>query len=182
MSETILSTCYASTESLGVSEWIDTNIKSFGVPGRISCAVESTNFTTILFTLPHIMAPKFENQLPIRHGVIAPRIKRCLTHWGRVQHYDKPSLVQIMAFRLFGAKSSEPMLAYRCIWKLSIETLGTNFSEILIKIKTFSFEKIAFENVICKWCPFYLCLNAKSPKAWLVSYPHRCRPINLKET
>ena len=67
MSVTILSMCYASTESLGVSELNDTNIKSFGVPGRISCTVESTNFTTIVFTLPHIMAPKFANQLPIRN-------------------------------------------------------------------------------------------------------------------
>ena len=67
MSATILSTCYASTESLGVSELNDTNIKSFGVPGHISRAVESTNFTTIVFTLPHIMAPKFANQLPIRN-------------------------------------------------------------------------------------------------------------------
>ena len=67
MSSTILSTCYASTESLGVSELNDTNIKYFGVPRRISRALESTNFTTIVFTLPHIMAPKFANQLPIRN-------------------------------------------------------------------------------------------------------------------
>ena len=58
---------YASTESLGVSELNDTNIKSFGVPGRISRAVESIYFTTIVFTLPHIMALKFANQLPIRN-------------------------------------------------------------------------------------------------------------------
>ena len=67
MSATILSTCYALTESLGVSELNDANIKSFGVPGRISRAVESTNLTTIVFTLLHIMAPKFANQLPIRN-------------------------------------------------------------------------------------------------------------------
>ena len=67
MSATILSTCYASTESLGVSELNDANIKSFDVPGRISRAVESTNFTTIMFTLPRMMAPKFANQLPIRN-------------------------------------------------------------------------------------------------------------------
>ena len=64
---TILSTCYASTESLSVLELNDANIKSFIVPGRISCAVESTNFTTNVFTLPHIMAPKFAKQLPIRN-------------------------------------------------------------------------------------------------------------------
>ena len=67
MSATILSTCYASIESLGVSELNDSNIKSFGVPGRISRAVESTKFTTIAFTLPHIVAHKFANQLPIRN-------------------------------------------------------------------------------------------------------------------
>ena len=67
MSATILSTCYASTENLGVSELNDANIKSFSVPGRISRAVEYTNFTTIVFTLPHIMVPKFANQLPIRN-------------------------------------------------------------------------------------------------------------------
>ena len=66
-SATILPTCYASTESLGVSELNDINIISFSVSERISQAVESTNFTTIVFTLPHIMAPKFANQLPIRN-------------------------------------------------------------------------------------------------------------------
>ena len=67
MSATILSTCYASTESLGVSELNDTNIKYFGVPGCISRAVESTNFTIVVFTSPHIMAPKFTSQLAIRN-------------------------------------------------------------------------------------------------------------------
>ena len=39
MSATILSTCYASTESLGVSKLNDTNIKSFCVLSRISIGV-----------------------------------------------------------------------------------------------------------------------------------------------
>ena len=69
MSATILSTCYASTESLGVSDLNNTNIISFNVPGRTSRVVDSTNFTTIVFTLPHIMAPKLLNQLPIRNVV-----------------------------------------------------------------------------------------------------------------
>ena len=57
--------CYASTESLGLSELNYTNIISFGVPERICRADESTNFITIVFTLPHIMASKFANQLLI---------------------------------------------------------------------------------------------------------------------
>ena len=67
MSATILPTCYASAESLGLTELNDTNIISFGVPGCISRVVESTNFTTIVFTLTHIMAPKFASQLLIRN-------------------------------------------------------------------------------------------------------------------
>ena len=59
MSATILFTCYASTEGLGLSELNDTNIISLGVPGRIFRAVESTNFRKIVLTLPHIMVPKF---------------------------------------------------------------------------------------------------------------------------
>ena len=72
-------TCYASIESLGVSELNDTNIKSFGVPGCISRAVESTNFTTIVFTLPHIMGPKFANQLLIRN--VGPTCKGSGNVW-----------------------------------------------------------------------------------------------------
>ena len=85
MSATILSTCYALTEGLGVSELNDTNIKSFGVPGRISRAVESTNFTTIVFTLPHIMAPKFANQLLIRN------VGRTCNRTGSVWHWESRS-------------------------------------------------------------------------------------------
>ena len=65
-SATTLPTCYASTESHSLSASNDTNIISFSVPERIFPAVEFTNFT-IAFTLPHIMAPKFANQLLIRN-------------------------------------------------------------------------------------------------------------------
>ena len=65
MTATILPMRYASTESLGLSDLNDTNIISFGVPWCISRAVETTNFTTIVFTLTHIMAPNFARQLLI---------------------------------------------------------------------------------------------------------------------
>ena len=66
-SATTLATCYASTESLGLSELNDTNIISFGVPERTFRELEFTNFATIIFTLPHNIAPKFVNQLPLRN-------------------------------------------------------------------------------------------------------------------
>ena len=40
-----------------------------------------------------------------------------------------------------------------------IEPLGTNFSEILIKIETFSFKKIRLKILSAKCCPFHLGLN-----------------------
>ena len=58
-----------------------------------------------------------------------------LTHLPRCRIYvsvDQPSLVQIMACHLFGAKT---------LFK-PIGPLGTNFSEILIKMQNFSFMKM----------------------------------------
>ena len=75
MSATILPMCYASTESLGLSKEMNvTNITSFFVPGRISRAVESTNCTTIVFTLPHISLISWTNYWLIRN--VAPTCKR----------------------------------------------------------------------------------------------------------
>ena len=78
-----------------------------------------------------------------------------------------PSLVQIMACRLVGAKPlPEPMLV--CI--LLIGPLGTNFSGMLIEIHTFSFKKIHLKMSSGKWRPFCLGLNVSnqhnSRKGW----------------
>ena len=70
------------------------------------------------------------------------------------------ALVQIMACRLVGAKPlSKLMLDY-----LSIGLLGTNFSEILIKIQTFSLTKMHLKLSSAKWCPF--CRVGELGKAW----------------
>ena len=56
-----------------------------------------------------------------------------------------------MACRLFGAKPlSKPMLGY----SLSIGPLSTHFSEILIKIQTFSVTKMHMKMSSAKWLPF----------------------------
>ena len=52
---------------------------------------------------------------------------------------------------------------------LSIRTLGTNFSEILIEIYTFSMKKIRLKMLSAKSCPFLLGLNvliAKAVQSW----------------
>ena len=60
------------------------------------------------------------------------------------------ALVQIIACHLFGAKPlSEPNAGL-----LSIGPLGTNFSEILIKLQNFSFTKIRLKTLSAKWWPF----------------------------
>ena len=59
----------------------------------------------------------------------------------------RPALIQIMICRLFGTKPlSKPMLGY-C-------QLGTNFSEILIKIRNFLFRKMVLKCRLPKWRPF----------------------------
>ena len=42
---------------------------------------------------------------------------------------------------------------------LLIGTIGTNFSEILIEIQTFSFKKLCLKVSSAKWRPFCLSLN-----------------------
>ena len=60
------------------------------------------------------------------------------------------ALVKIIACHLFGTKPlSKPML---CL--LSIGPLGTNFSEILLKIQNFSFMKMHLKILSAKWQPF----------------------------
>ena len=62
------------------------------------------------------------------------------------------ALIQIMACRLFGAMPlSEPVLEY-C-------QMGTNFSEIVIRIQTFSFKKTYMKISSAKWCLFCFGLN-----------------------
>ena len=71
---------------------------------------------------------------------------------------NRPSLVQIMACCLFGAEPlSEPMVAF-----CQVGPLGTNFSEILIRIQAFSFKKIRSKMSSAKWHPFCLGPNVLS--------------------
>ena len=64
-----------------------------------------------------------------------------LTHWGRVTHICVSKIITI------GSDNGlSPGRRQAIIWTnagiLLIESLGTNFSEILIEIRTFSFKKI----------------------------------------
>ena len=81
-----------------------------------------------------------------------------LTHWGRVMH------ICVGKLTIIGSNNGlSPGRRQAIIWtnagKLLIRPLGTNCSEILIGIKTFSFKKMYLQMSSAKWRPFYLSLN-----------------------
>ena len=81
-----------------------------------------------------------------------------LTHWGRVTHICVGELTVI------GSDNGlSPEWRQAIIWTNSgimlIGPLGTNFSEILIEIQTFSLKKIRLKMSSAKCCSFRLGLN-----------------------
>ena len=81
-----------------------------------------------------------------------------LTHWGRVTH------ICVGKLTIIGADNGlSPGRLQAIIWTnagmLLIGPLGTNFSEILIAIETFSFNKMHLKISSAKWRPFCLGLN-----------------------
>ena len=81
-----------------------------------------------------------------------------LTHWGRVTH------ICVSKLTLFGSDNGlSPDRCQAIIWTnaglLLIGPLGTNLSEILIEILTFSFQKMHLKVLSAKRRPFCLGLN-----------------------
>ena len=81
-----------------------------------------------------------------------------LTHWGRVTH------ICVSKLTIIGSDNGlSPGLRQAIIWTnvgiLSIESLGTNISEILIKSRAFSFKKMHLKMSSGKWRPSCLGLN-----------------------
>ena len=81
-----------------------------------------------------------------------------LIHWGRVTHICVCNLTIISS-----DNGLSPGRRQAIVWTnagiLVIRPLETNFSEILIKIHTFSFKKIHLKTSSGKWRPFCLGLN-----------------------
>ena len=86
-----------------------------------------------------------------------------LTHWGRVTHICVGKLTIIDS-----DNGLSPERRQANIWTnagmLLIGPLGTNFSEILIEIQTFSLKKIRSKMSSVKWCSFRLGLNELNAK------------------
>ena len=82
-----------------------------------------------------------------------------LTHWGRVTHICLGKLT------IIGSDNGlSPGRRQAIIWTndgiLLCWPLGTNFSEIVIEIHTFSFKKMHLKMSSGKWQPMCLCLNS----------------------
>ena len=80
------------------------------------------------------------------------------THWSQVTH------IRVGKLSIIGSDNGlSPDLRQAIIWTnagiLLIWPYGTNFSEILIKILTFSFTKMSLKVLSGKWRPFCLSLN-----------------------
>ena len=81
-----------------------------------------------------------------------------VTHWGRVTHICVGNLTNIAS-----DNGLSPERRQAIIWTnagmMLIGPLGTNFSEILIEIQTFSLKKMRLKVSSAKWRPFCLGLN-----------------------
>ena len=87
-----------------------------------------------------------------------PRATQSLTHWGRVTH------ICVSKLTIIGSDNGlSPDRRQAIIWTnaglLLIGPLGTNFTEILIKILTYSFKKMRFKVLSVKRRSFCLGLN-----------------------
>ena len=96
--------------------------------------------------------------------------RKYLTHWGRVTHICVGELTSIDS-----DNGLSPERRQAIIWTndgvLLIGPLGTNFSEILIKIQTFSLKKIRLKMSSAKCCSFRLGLNVLSKTMLIKAVP-----------
>ena len=96
-------------------------------------------------------------------------LKTQLTHWGRVTH----KCVGILT--IIGPDNGlSPGRRQAIIWTnagiLLIGPWGTNFSDILIGIQTFSFKKRHLKMSSAKWRPFCLGLNVLNHNTWMPAF------------
>ena len=130
--------------------------------GRILLKIQMFKLKEILHHL--LMIPMYRLQLHGLYGLYGPRCPLSperpltLTHWGWVTH------ICVRKLTIIGSDNGLlPGRRQAIIWTndgiLLTEPLGTNFSEILIKIHTFSFKKMHLKMSSGNWWPFCLGLS-----------------------
>ena len=124
------------------STWVKPNPRS-------DLKYEYINFA-IFETIQHVKSWNELQWFDILSGI-------SFTHWGRATHISVGNLIAGWDNGL------SPGRRQAIIWTnpgiLLIGPSGTNFSEILIKILTFSFKKMRLKVLSAKWRPFCLGLN-----------------------
>ena len=141
------------------STWEKENVPPPSWPSHVQ------NFNIADFDLDYLVTQilKFVNFVPVSHHTkhffhSASQLNFYLTHWGRVMHIcvGKQTIIGL-------DNGLAPSRRQAIIWTnaglLLIGPLGTNFSEILIWIQTFSFKKMHLKMSSAKWRPFCLSLN-----------------------
>ena len=134
-----------------------------------------TSFLSIKLSMPRILsAVRYSlfiwNHLTFRAPISHELVTCILTHWCRVMH------ICIGNLTIIGLDNG--LLPDQChviTWTIAgillIGPLGTNFSEILIKIRTFSFTKIHLKTLSVKQRPFCLGINVlRQLVAWCIKF------------
>ena len=115
--------------------------------------------------------------MPLVHCGLLKDTASFITHWGRVTHICVSEII------IIGSDNGlSPGRHQAIIWTnagiLLIRTLGTNFSEILCEIHSFSFSKMHLKMSSAKWRLFGLGLNELTGvlvmdiDGWLVTWRH----------
>ena len=148
--------CPEHMHSLGYGSLLvinDNNLLIYKAPNH-NVLWRCTNKSTLLGLLclyPLLYSdPRTNCQCNVSHRLISDAL---LTHWGRVTH------ICVGKLTIIGSDNSlSPGRRQAIIWTsagvLLIGPLGTNFSEILIGIHTFSFKKIHLKMSSAKCRPF----------------------------
>ena len=127
------------------------------VPNRISYisnVLETWTLTADIFLV------KYNNLINIKSSLHVPP----LTHWGRKMHICIDNLTINASENLLVTWLALSHYLNQC-WNTINWTQGTNFSEIVIEIHTFSFKKTHLKMSSSKWSPFCLGLNVLSKMA-----------------
>ena len=132
-----------------VSRWtINRVCGHYGVLGLVPC-----NLTKSLQLIWRSVTHKWNLWVPNLQVICSS-----LTHWGRVTHICVFNLTIIGSDNGLSPDRRQAIIRTNA-GILLIGPLGTNFSEILIGIQTFSFKKMHLKMASAKWRPFCLGLN-----------------------
>ena len=104
-------------------------------------------------------------------NILIYEIFSLLTHWGRVTHICVGNLT-IIGSDNGSSPGRRQAITWTNVGILLIRPLGTNFSEMLIASRTFSFKKPHLKMWSGKWRLFCLGLNVLMLQLWMFTMKH----------